>query len=76
MTDYRGPTSHLDSLTDRQQEIVQTAFSMGYYEVPREASTDDIAREVDLDPSTVSEHLQRAEHNILSQLFQKSGRST
>lgn len=76
LTDYRGPTSHLDSLTDRQQEIVQTAFSMGYYEVPREASTDDIAREVDLDPSTVSEHLQRAEHNLLSQLFQKSGRST
>lgn len=75
LTDYRGPTSHLDSLTDRQREIVQTAYSMGYYEVPREASTDEIAQEVDLDPSTVAEHLQRAERNLLSQLFQRSGPS-
>ena len=74
LTDYRGPTSHLDSLTDRQQEIIQTAYSMGYYEVPREASTEDIAREVKLDPSTVAEHLQRAEHNLLSRMFRKSGR--
>ena len=74
LTDYRGPTSHLDSLTDRQQEIVQTAYSMGYYEVPREASTEEIASEVELDPSTVAEHLQRAEHNLLSQMFQRSGR--
>lgn len=74
LTDYRGPTSHLDSLTDRQQEIVQTAYSMGYYEVPREASTDDVASEVDLDSSTVAEHLQRAEHNLLSRLLQRSGR--
>lgn len=73
LTDYRGPTSHLDALTDRQQEIVQTAYSMGYYDVPREATTDDVAHEVDLDPSTVAEHLQRAEHNLLSQLFQRTG---
>lgn len=72
LTDYRGPTSQLDVLTDRQQEIVQTAYAMGYYEVPREASTDDIASEVELDPSTVAEHLQRAEHNLLSQLLQGS----
>lgn len=74
LTDYRGPTSHLDSLTDRQQEMIQTAYSMGYYEVPREASTDDIASEVELDPSTVAEHLQRAERNLLSQIFRESGR--
>ncbi|QIO25272.1 helix-turn-helix domain-containing protein [Haloarcula sp. JP-L23] len=73
LTDYRGPTSYLDALTDRQREIVQTAYSMGYYDVPREASTDDVAHEVDLDPSTVAEHLQRAEHNLLSQLFQRTG---
>ena len=39
---------------------------MGYYEVPREASTADIAAEIDVDPSTVTEHLQRAERNLLS----------
>ena len=74
LTTYQGPTSHLDSLTDRQREIVRTAYSMGYYEVPREASTEDIASEVELDSSTVAEHLQRAEHNLLSQLLRNAGR--
>lgn len=69
LTDYEGPRAILDSLTDRQHEIVQTAYAMGYYDVPREASTDEIAAEVDLDSSTVAEHLQRAEHNLLTELL-------
>lgn len=42
---------------------------MGFYEVPKEASADDIAAELNLDPSTVNEHLQRAERNFLRQFF-------
>lgn len=48
---------------------MQTAFNMGYYEVPREVSTEEIAAELGLDPSTVTEHLQRAERTVLSQLL-------
>lgn len=59
----------LDVLTDRQQEVMQTAFDMGYYEVPREVSTEEITGTLELDPSTVAEHLQRAERNVLSQLL-------
>lgn len=64
---YEGPGQPLDTLTNRQREVIQTAFDMGYYEVPREASTEDVAGELGIDPSTVTEHLQRAERNILSQ---------
>lgn len=64
--EYRGRTQPLDELTDRQREVIQTAFEMGYYEVPRNVSSDDIAAELDVDPSTVAEHLQRAERNLLS----------
>jgi predicted DNA binding protein len=39
---------------------------MGYYEVPRDVSTNEIAAQLDLDSSTVAEHLQRAERNLLS----------
>lgn len=73
LTEYRGPRSRLDALTERQREILRTAYGMGYYEVPREATTDDIAAAVDLDPSTVTEHLQRAEHNLLTQIFRGTG---
>jgi predicted DNA binding protein len=42
---------------------------MGYFAVPREVSTDEIAGELGLDSSTVAEHLQRAEKNLLSKYF-------
>lgn len=59
-----------ERLTDRQREVLKTAYAMGYYEVPRAASTDAVADSVELDPSTVSEHLQRAERNILGQVLE------
>lgn len=63
--EYRGPEQPLDELTDRQREVIQTAWEMGYYEVPRDVSTADVAAELDIDPSTVAEHIQRAERNLL-----------
>lgn len=56
----------IDELTDRQREVIQTAYEKGYYDVPRAVTTEDIAADLDLDPSTVAEHLQRAERNLLS----------
>jgi DNA-binding CsgD family transcriptional regulator len=71
--DYDGTETDLDALTERQREIVHTAYEMGFYEVPREVSTDEVAAELDLDASTVAEHLQRAERNLLSQKFGAQG---
>lgn len=65
--DYDGGQRTLDALTDRQLEVLQTAYELGFYEVPREATIDDVAAEIDVDGATVSEHLQRAERNVLSQ---------
>lgn len=65
--EYEGGQRTLDALTDRQLEVLQTAYDMGFYEVPREASIDDIADEMGLDDGTISEHLQRAERNLLTQ---------
>lgn len=66
---YEGGNKPTDVLTDRQHEVIQTAFDMGYYEVPRAASTDEVAEALTLDDSTVAEHLQRAERNLLGQFF-------
>jgi hypothetical protein len=67
---YEGRNEPGDALTDRQQEVIQTAFDMGYYEVPREVSTEQVAAELGLDASTVTEHLQRAERNALAQILE------
>lgn len=66
---YKGPDYPLDGLTARQREVIETAWEMGYYEVPKDVSADEIAAEMDLDSSTVNEHLQRAERNLLGQFL-------
>ncbi|MCO8267652.1 helix-turn-helix domain-containing protein [Haloferax sp. AB510] len=54
-----------DRLTDRQRDVFETAIRLGYYEVPREATHEEIAAVVGRAPATVSEQLQRIEANLL-----------
>lgn len=67
--DYEPEASVMASLTPRQREVIQVAFELGYYDVPRRAALADVADDVGLDESTVSEHVQRAEHNLLDSLL-------
>jgi len=46
--------------------VIETAYDQGYFEVPREASTADVADELGLDTSTVTEQPQRAGRNLIS----------
>ena len=67
--DYEPAGHPVEELTDRQREVIETAWEMGYYEVPKQVSADDVATEMSLDSSTVNEHLQRAERNLLGQIL-------
>ena len=69
LSEYGGRRQLLDVVTDRQREVLQTAHGMGYYEVPRQVSTTDIAEALAVDPSTVVEHLQRAERNLMNEIL-------
>lgn len=64
---YTGSLRPLEGLTDRQREAVLTAYDLGYYEVPRQTTSERVAAQLDIDTSTLSEHLHRAERNLLSQ---------
>lgn len=70
---YRGRERPLDALTERQREVLRTAYGMGYYDVPRTVSTEDVAAELGVDASTVAEHLQRAERNLLTRHLSSQG---
>lgn len=69
LSEYTGPETTFDVVTDRQREILETAYELGYFEVPRRASAADVAAELDLDTSTVTEHVRRAEQNLFSDVF-------
>ena len=69
LQDYRVQETPLDALTDRQHEVLEVAYELGYYDIPRGSSTSEIAAELGVDDSTVAEHLQRAERNLLETLL-------
>lgn len=52
-------------LTDRQKEIVRAAIGAGYYDIPRRATQQDLAAELELSQGTIGEHLRRAEAKII-----------
>jgi len=56
-------------LTDRQREVIETAFEAGYYDWPRECTGKDVAAELDITSATFSEHIHVAERKLLTVLF-------
>lgn len=63
------PEGVRDELSDRQREAVETAVSAGYYDTPRDATTETVADELGCARSTAAEHLQRAEAKVMCSLL-------
>jgi len=61
--------SVLNSLTAKQSGILRLAHTLGYYDVPRSTSTEELARLLRLDKGTVGEHLRRAEKHVFDGLL-------
>jgi len=55
-------------LTDRQLEVLEAAIEKGYYKIPRQATNEDIAEDLDCSTSTVGEHLRKIESRIISEV--------
>lgn len=52
-------------LTERQREVVRTAYEMGYFEDPKRANATEVADEMDIATSTLIQHLSAAERKIV-----------
>jgi len=52
-------------LSDRQQAALTAGLELGYYDVPREASQEDVAAALSCAPSTAAEHLRKAEAKLV-----------
>lgn len=56
-------------ISDKQLAVLETAYKMGYFKVPQEVTAEEIASELDISRSTLSERLRRVEHNFCELLF-------
>lgn len=57
-------------LSKRQREAVITAFNLGYYQHPRATTHSEIAARLGCAPNTVSDHLQKAEEKIMTEILE------
>jgi len=56
-------------LTQRQEEILQFAYSNGFYEYPRRIRLRDLSRIFDVSPSTLSEILRAGQRRVFLEYF-------
>lgn len=58
--------SQVTALTRRQEEVLEIARELGYYEVPRQTSVREIADELNCSKSTAANHLRKAEARLVA----------
>lgn len=55
----------LDTVSSRQREVLNTALELGYYEIPRDVTLDELAEACDITKTTASKHLRKAEGRLM-----------
>lgn len=65
----------LNALTDRQHETIATAYRMGYFEHPKDASAAEVAEELGIAIPTFTEHLAAAQRKLLDELLDEESQS-
>ena len=65
-----SPISPLNRLTEKQREVLMAAYKLGYYEIPRKITSEELAKELGIVDSTLVEHLRKAEQRLMTQLFE------
>jgi len=70
LTDARfPPNSPIGRLTDKQRRVLVAAYRLGYYDVPRRITSEELARKLDLVKSTLSAHVRKAERRLLTEML-------
>lgn len=64
---FRQDLERQSLLTDHQRDLVRAAVEAGYYDTPRETTLTELADELDMAKSSLSETLHRAEERIVKE---------
>jgi DNA-binding CsgD family transcriptional regulator len=63
------PETPISLLTAKQRQAVLAAYGLGYYDVPRRISSEEMARLLKIDKSTLAEHLRKAEKKMFKSII-------
>jgi predicted DNA binding protein len=67
-----SPHSPLNRLTEKQRRAFITAYTLGYYDIPKKIGLVQLAERLDLAYSTVDVQLRRAERRLLNHIMNES----
>jgi PAS domain S-box-containing protein len=62
-------TTLFETLTDRQREVLETAYLAGFFEQPRETTGEELAAMLGVAQPTINRHLRLAQQRLMEQLF-------
>lgn len=63
------PNSPIGRLTDKQRRVLITAYRLGYYDVPRKITAEELSKRLNLVKSTFSAHVRKAERRLLTEML-------
>ena len=66
-----SPASPLNQLTEKQREVLIAAYKLGYYDIPRKITSEELAKNLNLVDSTVVEHLRKAEQRLITHILEQ-----
>ena len=61
----------LADLTERQLEVLRTAYYSGYFESPRENTGEEVAKTLDISPPAFYQHVRTVQRKLFAALFEK-----
>ena len=62
-----------EKLTDRQQDVIETALTAGYFEWPRGSTAEEVASSLGIAAPTFHEHLRAGERKLIESFFSETG---
>lgn len=69
-TEYQRLEFDMEDITDKQREAIRIAVEKGYYEKPRRATLGDLAEQLDISRSAVSQRLTAVESKMVYKLVE------
>ncbi|WP_224337957.1 bacterio-opsin activator domain-containing protein [Haloprofundus halobius] len=60
----------LEKLTERQFEVIQTAYYSGFFESPRESTGEEVAETLGISPPAFSKHVRTVQRKLFATLFE------
>ena len=66
-----SPMSPINLLTERQRLVLLEAHKLGYYDIPRKITSEELGCRLGLANSTIVEHLRKAEQRLIKHIIEQ-----